>query len=69
MDPRGILSLFSGRKTYIAAVLVALVAINEQLGIVSPELQMTILALANALGLYGLRDAMPKREESSENDS
>lgn len=43
-----------GKKTYIAAILAALVAANGVLQIVPKETQDALLAVAIALGLYGL---------------
>lgn len=53
----------SGWKTYASAALAALVAANEVLGWISPERQATIIAVAAALGLAGLRHAIARIEE------
>lgn len=56
------MKLLSGWKTYIAAALAAFVAANKVLHLVPPEIETTILAIAGALGLYGLRSAIAKVE-------
>ncbi len=45
----------SGWKTYAAAAIAAFVAANGILKWVPPETEATILAIAAALGLWGLR--------------
>jgi hypothetical protein len=51
-----------GKKTYLAALLAAMVAFNRVTGIVPPEVQESLLALAAAMGLAGLRHALGKLE-------
>jgi hypothetical protein len=52
------LQFLAGYRTYIAAGIAAFVAFNEIAHIVSPEVQQTLLAVAIALGLYGVRQAI-----------
>ena len=52
------LSFLRGRKTYISAAIAALVAVNAVLDIVPPYYEQNLLAVAAALGLYGLRSAI-----------
>ena len=50
-------AFFDGKKTYIAAAIVAAVAAAEFLGHPVPEY---VLVLLNAFGLYGMRSAIGK---------
>ena len=52
------LPFLSGYRTYIAAVLAALVAAEKILDFLPPNVEDAILAFAAALGLYGLRAAI-----------
>ena len=52
----------SGWKTYAAALIAAFVAANGVLNWVSPEMQTTVLSIAAALGLWGLRDVAGRIE-------
>ena len=59
------MSWLDGRKTYLAALLAALVAFGRVSGFLTPEVQEAVLALATALGLVGLRHALQKLEPIS----
>jgi hypothetical protein len=50
-------AFFDGKKTYIAAAIVAAVAAAEYLGYPVPEY---VLVMLNAFGLYGMRSAIGK---------
>lgn len=54
----------NGYKTYLAALLAAFVAFNHVVPVVSAEVEQAILAAAAALGLYGLRHALERLEQS-----
>jgi hypothetical protein len=53
-------SFLSGYRTYIAAALAAMVAINGVLHFVPDSVAQSLLTVAAALGLYGLRQAIAK---------
>ena len=55
-----------GYKTYIAALLAALVAANGVLHVVPEHVQQVILAAAISLGFYGLRSAIGHRPKENE---
>lgn len=55
-----LLDLFPGYKTYIAAALAAIVALNGMFHWVDADTQASILAAAAALGLYGVRQAISR---------
>nr|BAL54054.1 hypothetical protein HGMM_F12C05C37 [uncultured Planctomycetota bacterium] len=55
----------NGYKTYLAALLAAFVAFNHVVPLVTPEVEQAILAAATALGLYGLRHALERLEQSA----
>lgn len=49
-----------GKKTKIAVIILGLVAFNHATHLVSDQAEQTILLIASALGLYGVRDAIRK---------
>lgn len=56
--------MLAGKRTYIAALLMALVGVNHALREIgywnlTPEIETALLYLATALGFYGLRAALP----------
>lgn len=51
------MAFLDGKKTYLAAAIVAAVAAAEYLGYHVPEY---VLVLLNAFGLYGMRSAIGK---------
>ena len=51
------MSFLDGKKTYLAAAIVAAVAAAEYLGYPVPEY---VLIMLNAFGLYGVRSAIGK---------
>ena len=54
------LDKLKGFKTYTSAAIVGIVAVLQFLGIVNADTAKLLFELAGALGLYGLRDALPK---------
>ena len=53
----------AGYKTKIAALVIAVLAINEILPFVPESCVVVVLYLASALGLYGLRDAVERLKQ------
>ena len=51
------MAFFNGKKTYITAAIAAAVAVAQALGHPVPDYVLTLLG---ALGLYGLRSAIPR---------
>jgi hypothetical protein len=54
--------MLSGYKTYIAAVIAALVAVNGVMHLVPDNIAQALLGVAASLGLYGLRSAIANLE-------
>lgn len=58
-----LLRILSGWKTYTAAAIVALVAANSIMHFMPPEWENTILELAAALGIVGMRHAITQTDK------
>jgi hypothetical protein len=53
-----LLDFLQGKKTKLAALLLALLALNEALGFLPAGWISMLVYFSGALGLYGLRDAL-----------
>jgi len=59
-DAMKVLEFLSGKKTYLIAVLVAVVAVAQYLGYISTEAALTLYGLLGAGGLATTRAAVAK---------
>jgi len=57
------LKFLAGKKTYIVAILMGVVAALEAGGVIDAEMRVTILSILAALGLGTLRAAIPTTPE------